>query len=292
MNMKKVNYTMLLAMLLSIMLCFSLMAGCVSSAGEETVAEAVPTAAAETTAPATVSVADEEMALMKCKASIEDIQSHEIYMVKSANQFGGDVILNDSSDTFYYKNGEDWVHYSQIPETGIVDGEPVWFSIIAYMCKDGNYYNTERDGYVDSELTFHWGKTSADPKFAPWFYTYQAPWLYSFDWDAQEVSFVSQLSAGAGESIRIQINAPYGEDTEDNDYADSYTAELYFDAEGRFEKAIVMYYSTYYDENPSSHIRTETIQSTDPKSVAADIDYYAKTTLNGCGDKTCTACYE
>lgn len=291
--MKKMNFTMLIAMLLSIMLCFSLMMGCSSSPAPETEisVSTVPTEDANPAAETTVSVSDEEMALLKCKTAIEDIQSYETYMVKSANQFDGEDVLNDTSDTFYYKDGDDWIRYTRIPESGILDGEPVWFSIIAYMCKDGTYYNTEREGYVDSDLVFHWGKSEADPELSPWFYTYQAPWLYSFDWDAQEVSFVSQLTAGNGESIRIQIHAPYAEDTDYNDYADSYNAELYFDAEGRFEKAIVMFYSTYYESNPTSYIRTETILSTDPGAVVTDMDYYYQFAANGCGDESCTVCY-
>lgn len=283
--MKKVNYTMLLAMLL----CFSLMVGCSQRAPEET--EITVTNEVSESVVTTISVSDEEMALMKCKAAIEDIQSYEAYQLKSANQFEGEDVVNDTSDSFYSKDGEDWVQYTRIPESGILDGEPVWFSIIAYMCKDGNYYNTEREGYVDAAGIFHWGKSEADPELSPWFYTYPAPWLYKFDWEAQDVTFVSQLAAGAGESIRIQIHAPYSEDTEYQDFADSYTAELYFNAEGRFEKAMVMFYATYSGSTPTSYIRTETIVSTDPEEVADDIDFHYQNALNGCGDETCTVCY-
>lgn len=295
--MKRIHYTMRLAMLLSILLCFSLFSACSGAADQESeiTAATQPAETVETTAgtatETTVSVSDEETALMKCKLALEDIQSYDTYLAKSFNQFEGEAILNDTSETFYTKDGEDWLQYTKIPETGILDGEPVWFSCIAYMCKDGNYYNTERDGYMDSDFFFHWGKTTASEEDSPWFYTYRGPWIYTFDWEAQEVTLISQLKAGTGESIRLQVNAPYAEDTEYEDYADSYTAELYFDAEGRFEKAIVMYYATRTGSGTECYIRTETIRSIDPQEVANDFDYYVKMAIDGCGDESCTVCY-
>ena len=291
--MKKRKSSLLFTAVLSVILSISIFAGCSKSAPKETelAFTSEPTTAPAETQESTVSVSEEEMALMKCKTAIEDIQSYETYTLKSANQFEGEDIINDTSDSFYFKDGEDWLQYTRIPESGILDGEPVWFSIIGYLCKDGTYFNTERDGYIDSELVFHGTETTADPELSPWFYTYRAPWLYSFDWDAQEVTFVSKLTAGAGESIRFQVHAPYYEDNESQDFADSYTAELYFDAEGRFEKAVVMYYATRSGSGQESYIRTETIQTTNAAEVAAIIDTWYENAVNGCGDETCTVCY-
>lgn len=285
------NFQPIIAFLLAALCVFSL-TGCAAQPQETTTPtdEVIATVVApETTA---VSASEEEMALTKCRLALEDIQSQTTFSIKSVNQFTGEVILNDSSDTFYFKSGEDWVRYSRIPESGILDGKPVWFSIIAYMCADGKYYNTERDGYVDQDLVFHWGETSAPQDLCPWFYNFQGPWLYRFDWDAQEVSFVSKLEAGTGESIRLKVHAPYVEDAgESRNYADFYTAEIYFDAEGRFEKAVLIFFISESDGSQSSCTYTETILSTDEKMVNEELDYYRNFVKNGCDDKTCTICH-
>lgn len=284
------NFQPVIAFLLAA-LCLFMFAGCSAAPAETqpTTSEVAATVVqSETTAP---SVSEEEMALTKCRLALEDIQSYTAFSVRSANQFTGEVILNDSSDTFYFKNGEEWVRYSRIPESGIIDGKPVWFSIIAYMHTDGKYYNTERDGYVDSDLVFHWGETSAPQDLSPWFYDFRGPWLYSFDWDAQEVSFVSRLEAGTGESIRLKVHAPYFESNESRQYADFYTAEIYFNADGSFEKAVLIFFGTEADGSQSGYTYTETILSTDPSQVDAELDYYRNFAKNGCGDKTCTVCY-
>ena len=286
------NYQPIIAFILAL-LCTFTFAGCAPASQEAvpTNAEVIATVVQpETTA---ASVSEEEMALMKCRLAIEDIQSYESYSVKSANSFDSEMIINDTSDTYYLKNGEDWVRYTMIPETGILDGEPVWFSVIAYMCADGKYYNTERDGYVDSDLVYHWGETSAPQDLCPWFYDPQAPWIFRFDWDAQDITFVSKLEAGTGESIRLKIHAPYLENTEESrNCADFYTAEIYFDAEGRFEKAVLIFYITESDGSQSSCNYTETIYATDPEQVNNELDYFRNFARNGCGDKTCTVCYE
>lgn len=285
------HFQPIIAFLLAALCAFSF-TGC-TAAPEETTPptdEVIATAIQTETSPS--SAIEAEMALTKCRLVLEDIQSQTVFSVRSANQFTGEVILNETSDTFYFKNGEDWVRYSRIPESGILDGKPVWFSIIAYMHADGKYYNTERDGYVDQDLIFHWGETSATQEQCPWFYDFQGPWIYSFDWDAQEVSFVSQLEAGTGESIRLKVHSPYkASESESRKYADFYTAEVYFDAEGRFEKAVLVFFITESDGSQSSCTYTETILSTDEEMVNNELNYYRNFAKNGCEDKSCTVCH-
>lgn len=269
--MKKIRTVILFPAALCLLLFLSLFAGCTQSQAENTQPpmEETETMAAETTAAA---VSDEVLALAKCRAALEDIQSYDSYYVRSENQFYGDIALNDTSTTYYWKCGDDWLKACSIPE----DGKSSFAWSFAYLCKDGMYYNTERDGYIDAEGTIHWGESTAAREDAPWYYTFDVPWLYQFDWDAQEVAYISAVNTGAGQSIRVQVLAPYPNDP----LTETYTAEFYFDAEDRFERAVVMY--GYSDEALGATNNTYSFRvcSTEPEAVAAAIDWYAQNAVS------------
>lgn len=264
--MKRIQTVILFPAALCLLLFLSLFAGCTQSQVETTQPSTEET---ETTAAA---VSDEVLALAKCRAALEDIQSYDSYYVRSENQFYGDIALNDTSTSYYWKCGDDWLNACSIPE----DGKSSFAWSIAYLCKDGKYYNTERDGYIDAEGTIHWGETTPSRDDAPWYYTFDAPWLYQFDWDAQAVEYISTVNTGAGQSIRIQVLAPYPNDPQ----AETYTVEFYFDSEDRFDRAVVMYGYSDEDLGTTSNSYSFRIGSTDPEVIAADIDWYAQNTVS------------
>lgn len=257
--MKKIRSTIWFPAVLSMLLCLSVLAGCTQSSGADTQPPAAQTAAAETT------VSAEELSLAKCRAALEDIQSYEHYEVYSANQFEGENALNDSSNTRYWRHGEDRMYVTRIPEDG-----PAGCTIVAMLCKDGEKYS----GIIDeAENDVLWYDEITWPELIG-----AGPWLYNFDWDAQEVQHVSTISESSGQSIRIQVLGPYaGSEIS----VESYTAEFYFDPDNRFEKVVLVTYDT------KSGIRaryTESIVTTDGNVVAAEIDRQHQRALKHCAE--------
>lgn len=292
--MKKIRSVVWFPAALSMLLCLSVLAGCTQSAGADTQSPAVQmeTAGADTQPPAVqtetagAAAAAEELSLAKCRAALEDIGSYESYHVVSDNQFEGEAALNNSSKTYYWKSGEDWLKISRIPMGAVLeDGTFMNSEDISYLCKDGNYYNTERDGYQDVYGVVHWGKSSAPQESAPWFYNFDAPWLCSFDWDAQEVRYVSALEEEDGQSIRIQVMAPYK-----NTQSESYNVEFYFDTNDCFRKAVVEVREEVAGEALNCRY-TESVVTTEAAAIAAEIDAAYQNAVKGCGDKSCTVCY-
>lgn len=250
--MRKVVFVML-----SVLLCLSVLTGCTKPSGTE------PQAGTEETETTGATAAAEELSLAKCRAALEDIRSYEHYEVYSVNQFEGENVLSDSSNTRYWKHGEDRMCVTRIPEDG-----PAGCTIVAMLCKDGEKYSgiiceAENDVFWYDEITW--------PELIG-----AGPWLYSFDWDAQEVRHVSTISESSGQSIRIQVLGPYaGSEIS----VESYTAEFYFDPDNRFEKVVLVTYDT------ESGIRaryTESIVTTNENEVAAEIDRQYQRALEHC----------
>lgn len=162
-------------------------------------------------------------ALRKCFAVLEMIQGSESYWLHSEKTNEGGLVLNDTSSAEYYRDGEDWMTTFQIPESGIVDGVPVWFSAWGYMLVDGKYFSNEANPGVNAEMQIYWSECEKPSVLGPWLATYQ--------WNEEEITFVSRVSDGAGECILLQIDAPYP--GYENSYP-SYTVSFWFDGNGAF----------------------------------------------------------
>ena len=169
------------------------------------------------------SLRDEAEALGKCRAVMELIQGSGSYWLHSEKTNEGGLVVNDTSSAEYYRDGEDWMTTFQIPESGIVDGTPVWFSAWGYMLVDGKYFSNEASPGLNAEMQIYWSECEKPSVLGPWLATYQ--------WNEEEITFVSRVSDGAGECILLQIDAPYP--GYENSYP-SYTVSFWFDGNGAF----------------------------------------------------------
>ena len=171
---------------------------------------------------------DEAEALGKCRAVLELIQGSDSYWLHSEKTNEGGLVLNDTSTAEYYRDGEDWMTIFQIPESGIVDGVPVWFSAWGYMLVDGKYFSNEANPGVNAEMQIYWSECEKPDV--------SEPWLAAYEWNEEEITFVSRVSDGAGEYILLQIDALYP----DYEYSyPSYTVSFWFDGNGAFRYAEV-----------------------------------------------------
>jgi len=169
------------------------------------------------------SLRDEAEALGKCRVVMELIQGSGSYWLHSEKTNEGGLVVNDTSSAEYYRDGEDWMTTFQIPESGIVDGTPVWFSAWGYMLVDGKYFSNEASPGLNAEMQIYWSECEKPSVLGPWLATYQ--------WNEEEITFVSRVSDGAGECILLQIDAPYP--GYENSYP-SYTVSFWFDGNGAF----------------------------------------------------------
>ncbi len=145
---------------------------------------------------------EETSALERCRTALEELQNAERYSILSlTNNYGG-PILNDTSRYEFYKKGDDWVKLGQIPDEGFDRG----FWPTGYMCVDGKYYDNETTEW-DNEENILWGESVYKPG--------AMPWIARFDWDAQDVLYVSKTPAGKGLCFTLQVMAPYRPENED-----------------------------------------------------------------------------
>ncbi len=145
---------------------------------------------------------EEQSYMETCRRALEQLRGQGSYTVKSHTNNFGSVILNDTSSYWFYKDGEDWVKLSQIPDEGFDRG----FWPTGYMCVDGKYYDNETTEW-DNEENILWGESVYKPG--------AMPWIARFDWDAQDVLYVSKTPAGKGLCFTLQVMAPYRPENED-----------------------------------------------------------------------------
>lgn len=204
---------------------------------------------------------DEAEALGKCRAVLELIQGSDSYWLHSEKTNEGGLVLNDTSSAEYYRDGEDWMTVFQIPESGIVDGVPVWFSAWGYMQVDGKYFSNEANPGVNAEMQIYWSECEKPSVSEPWLATYQ--------WNEEEITFVSRVSDGAGEYILLQIDALYP----DYEYSyPSYTVSFWFDGNGAFRYAEVRGAVMENGADDYHFLDRESIYTLDRMNIRREID--------------------
>ncbi len=194
---------------------------------------------------------EEQSYMEKCRRALEQLRGEGSYTVSSHTTNYGDVILNNTSSYSFSKDGEDWVKLSQIPDEGFEHG----FLPIGHMCVDGKYYDNEESRWDENEDIL-WGEAEYKPM--------AMPWIATFQWEDQDVLFVSHTPAGGGQCITMQVMAPYRQ--EENIYGD-YQMAFLFDENGDLDRIENTYFFRHKtEEGYSSH---ETIQFTDgqPRAV-------------------------
>ncbi len=148
---------------------------------------------------------EEETYLERCRSFLEELKACQDYVIQvDRTNYGGAV--NDTSEETYAIRGEDWMRMIRIPMDGYLDGIPVWESIISEMYLDGQYYDNMENPSLTENREVHWGKTDTVYEKMLWF--------HRFDWDAQDVLYVSHTPAGHGMCITFQVMTPYYENNE------------------------------------------------------------------------------
>ncbi len=180
--------------------------------------------------------------LKQCSGALNDLQNRDSYTVKSVtNNFGG-PILNETSSYLFYKRGQDWLKLGQIPDEGFDRG----FWPTGFMFVDGIYYDNLVTEWDENEDIL-WGVGEYQPT--------AMPWITRFDWDAQEVAFVSAAPAGSGQCITLQVMAPYRPENEAS-YG-SYQSAFIFDKDGNLVRVENAFY--FCQETGGDYGSVETI---------------------------------
>lgn len=183
-----------------------------------------------------------------CRKVLADIQSRDNYHISVTRQFEGENILNDSSNSQYFKSEENLLAITYIPADGSHD---------LIKMENGQYYED-----VVYESTVKW-EPMENPDD-----TYLIPWLYSFQWNESNVDAIALQDSGDHYFIRLKINEPIYD-------ADSYHVDFYFDRSGEFLWAVqtIQEYVTDPAGNASPHTTTATmvLQSTAPEEISERI---------------------
>lgn len=174
-----------------------------------------------------------EADLALCKAAVEEVQRHDYIAIQEDNQFRGEDILNDTNSVMFMKSGEDLYRNVSIPQDAFLDDIPVFSRDQRILYKDGAYFNDFFNGYTTIENgteQTHWGaSTMSEQENA---LSCPLPWLLRFDWDAQEIQYISTLEIGEQTAVRIQIMGAYLPDT----ICESYTAEFFFNQDDHLDQ--------------------------------------------------------
>lgn len=222
----------------------------------------------------------EEAVVARCREVLDQIQSsssHHITMTRWHEE-----IWDFTQQVEYFRHNEDRATISR-EAGGDVDGvNPEWFGTGINVQKDGLVYS----GYQTEDSKIQWDEPNTNGM--PY-----DPWLYTFDWEAQEVELAGIFDTSAGRCISFTVHAPY-----DIGYgiAENYTVNFIFDAKGTFLMleliaAAEEYTPTYaLDEagnwlriqpddpraektgNTVTQVKQMTLNSLDPEAIAASID--------------------
>lgn len=145
--------------------------------------------------------------------------------------------------------------------TVLTDGENVneageYYNRYALLYTEDNFYDNH--GTQGQPGDIQW-VSAQEPETIP------VPWLASRIWNKTYVTYIDTLSDGNGDCLIFRYDAKY-EDQED--YADVYWVNFYFDPMGNF-KYVQLDVNLFLD---NAFTVTESIVSLDPEAVSAEID--------------------
>ena len=193
----------------------------------------------------TSSVSHEKLA--KCKEALEVWQSCSSYYIRIDSQHEGDLVLNDSSTTEYWKSGSVWLRNATI-ET------PDFTLTHLSMQKDGALYTREINIQGEGTSDTDWNPDSFAAS------ELLTPWPMSFEWEDQTIRYQNSEAAMGEELITLAVT--------DGDTPS--TLNFYFDRDGTLETIVRIYTMTIAASGDavSSQI-TETVQllSTDEAEI-------------------------
>lgn len=196
-------------------------------------------------APTQPPVPEEELAA--CRAVIQELQSHDSYHIHEYAVYDSDIVLNEDSNADLWRHGNDWLRLQW----------PVEDDLFAYLCKDGVTYESLGNS---SENNIAWFETES---------VFDVPlWLYTCDWDALDIVYISTGYADREKTITLEVRTPVEQGGE---VADTCELEFSFDGKGTIRSIVMdgLFHADYGDCGVRS---TFTILSTDPEEIAAKID--------------------
>ena len=156
-----------------------------------------------------------EQDLKLCKQALEDIQGHESISIRKEARIWGNDGDTQTISTYFVKSGQDYYQEKIFPQSGVLDGIPVWESRDRTVRKDDEYYNDSYDGYVikaDTEFEHHFGKSTMTQDQNE--QTISVPWLLRYRWKDQDIQYLSGVSNQGNRTIQIQIQGTVYSDTE------------------------------------------------------------------------------
>lgn len=204
---------------------------------------------------------DPEAELALCRSALEDFQAQSSYQIHKSCQYDSYYILNSSSESDYWKHGEDWMHVNRPLPDDPSEG------IFAYIGKDGRIFSTERGAWSSWER-INW---SAHDEW-PW---HEAPWLETFCWEENEIAYASTAMLDNQKVITVLVTTPWVASEEDPDLgvADEYQLAFHLNTKGSLEQVVVDV--TFKDER-GAKVTTEhsvhSVVTTEEAKIAAKIN--------------------
>ncbi len=203
----------------------------------------------------------QEEAMTRCREVLDQVQNSEGYQILTYQENWGEMPLNDTSVSSFWKSGEHWLSMSRVHETAP-------HSVLARLYWDGVYWDNETTGLYDENGYILWdaGRTQDQPE----------PWLATFQWLDEKISQLSVEDTAQQRIVHLHVSEPLTEGPWTME--DGYPVDFVFSKEGAFCYAVlsVHFFEEYLGEFGAS--RTLYIQSLDEVVVTADMKAYREGT--------------
>lgn len=177
--------------------------------------------------------------LNTCRTVLQQIQGNSAYKI-TTQRTNGPEALNPTSTFTEWGYGDNRLAFNRIPESG---GE----SMFGGLFWDGLSYE------CDSQQT--WSKVDH--------WTWQDPWLSSYQWNEENVTYLETVEDEGETTILLRIEEPYGGDVKNGT---QYFVSFRFDARGAFQFVTVQAFL----ENMSI-LETESVVTLNPDTVWSEM---------------------
>ena len=203
----------------------------------------------------------QEEAMTRCREVLDQVQNSEGYQILTYQENWGEMALNDTSVSSFWKSGEHWLSMSRVHETAS-------HSVLARLYWDGVYWDNETTGLYDENGYILWdaGRTQDMPE----------PWLATFQWLDEKISQLSVEDTAQQRIVHLYVSEPLTEGPWTME--DGYPVDFVFSKEGAFCYAVlsVHFFEEHLGEFGAS--RTSYIQSLDEVVVTEDMKAYREGT--------------
>lgn len=251
---------------------------------ESTVTTEITTATpAEETVPkeTAAEMTEQEKAITQCRAVLDAVQSGTNYKMTLTRWYEG--VWDTTQELTYYRSGNNRAMVSR-SSTDDHDGEYLnWMGTSIKVCINSKTYS----GYAATGEAMTWEGPLEDEVLN------FDPWMYTFDWDAQNVELLEIQKTENGRCVSFKVDGTYPNDRVLSEY---YTITFYFDNNGNFidrkliatgveqtftitEQGIVASGEPAEGGGILTRVDHVTIESLDPDVCAAEIDKFYQEAL-------------